>query len=377
MELISFSLSRVCPSRLGSLVFGDVTVSTPVVLFYTQAGSVPHLTSDNVERILKQPHPLVVPLQTTHRMHRSVSAFGKGIASFCGFSERHPFLQIIQDPLKETLTGFNDSSGVCIFDDCGKSQLTPQSLTDLTAVFRPVAYQALTDGDTPKDCSNKRLSHSVKRSTDYLDICLRTKDEQGVRSCLLASIQGGYNEVSRRFSVSDVIKRNQDKIAGYILDGFHMNGEQTAELQFSSIKNLVESVIQCLPESKPRFMFGCFQPELIIQLARAGVDCFDSSYACLQTDKNRALVFTFEEVRDAVEQSRYLQLDDADKYKSDLSVISQDCQCYACREGFSRAYINHLLHTRELLAHVLLQMHNLHHFFQFFERLRADLAREE
>lgn len=80
------------------------------------------------------------------------------------------------------------------------------------------------------------------------------------------------------------------------------------------------------------------------------------------------------QVRDAVEQARYLQLDDADKYKMDMTVIGEHCECYTCSQGFSRAYINHLLQTKELLGRILLQMHNLHHLFKFFESLRADLA---
>ncbi|XP_022653027.1 queuine tRNA-ribosyltransferase accessory subunit 2-like isoform X2 [Varroa destructor] len=350
MESMKFSLSRGTPSRLGSLVFGDIAIPTPAMLLYTQAGSVPHLTVDNVERIIDQPYPLVVPLQSTYSMHKSVAALGKGISKFAGFSERCPSVQIIQDPLKETQKGFNNRQGVCIFEDGGKIQLTPKSITEAAAVFRPAAYQALTDGDTPKGCSNKRLSHSVKRSTDYLDSCIRTKEEQMVQSGLLASIQGGYNEVSRRFSVSDAMKRDQNKIAGYILDGFHMNGEKTAELEFSSIASLITVVIEGLPENKPRFMFGCYNPEMIIELARSGVDCFDSSYACLQTDKNRALLFSFEEVRNVTGQARYLQLDDVDKYRSDMGVIVGHCRCYTCNEGFSRAYINHLLLTKELLG---------------------------
>lgn len=294
MEPIKFSLSSV--ARLGSLQLGDVNLPTPATLLYTQAGSVPHLTVDNVERISQQPHPLLVPLQTTYTMRDCVAALGMGISRFCGFPERCPTLQIIQDPLTEISSGFSDRRGVSIFESSGKTLLNSESLTDVTAAFRPAAYQALTDGDTPKDCSNKRLNHSVKRSTEYLDQCLRLKEEKSLQSGLLASIQGGYNEVSRKFSVSDLFERDQEKISGYIIDGFHTNGAKTADLQFTSIATLLNSVVEALPKSKPRFMFGCFSPDMIIQLVRSGIDCFDSSYACLQTDNCRALVFSLQEV---------------------------------------------------------------------------------
>ena len=39
-----------------------------------------------------------------------------------------------------------------------------------------------------------------------------------------------------------------------------------------------------------------------------------------------------------------------------------------------RAYVNHLLETHEMLAEVLLDLHNLHHYLRFFAELRAAIA---
>ena len=36
--------------------------------------------------------------------------------------------------------------------------------------------------------------------------------------------------------------------------------------------------------------------------------------------------------------------------------------------------MHHLLDTHEMLAEVLLDLHNMHHYGRFFERLRAALA---
>jgi len=57
------------------------------------------------------------------------------------------------------------------------------------------------------------------------------------------------------------------------------------------------------------------------------------------------------------------------KYFSDPKPLVSNCSCYTCRR-YSRAYLYHLLTTGELLAPILLMMHNLHHYLCFFREIR-------
>jgi queuine tRNA-ribosyltransferase len=47
------------------------------------------------------------------------------------------------------------------------------------------------------------------------------------------------------------------------------------------------------------------------------------------------------------------------RFADDPGPITPDCACYACAH-FSRAYIRHLIHAKEILAHQLISIHNLH-----------------
>ncbi len=58
----------------------------------------------------------------------------------------------------------------------------------------------------------------------------------------------------------------------------------------------------------------------------------------------------------------------AEYFKEDLSPLVSGCSCYACRKH-TRAYVHHLLATKEMLAKVLLVGHNLHHYQVFFESI--------
>ena len=49
--------------------------------------------------------------------------------------------------------------------------------------------------------------------------------------------------------------------------------------------------------------------------------------------------------------------------------LSEDCACYACTHGLSRAYLSYLARARELTGMRLLTEHNL----AFLARLMGDL----
>ena len=60
-------------------------------------------------------------------------------------------------------------------------------------------------------------------------------------------------------------------------------------------------------------------------------------------------------------------------HATDLSPLQSDCTCYACT-SHHRAYIQHLLSAKEMLAWVLLQIHNHHVMDNFFQGVRASIA---
>jgi queuine tRNA-ribosyltransferase subunit QTRTD1 len=57
-------------------------------------------------------------------------------------------------------------------------------------------------------------------------------------------------------------------------------------------------------------------------------------------------------------------------YRLDSGPLVGGCSCFTC-SNHSRAYLHHLLHVHEMLAEVLLEMHNTHHWQLFFAAVRA------
>ena len=67
-------------------------------------------------------------------------------------------------------------------------------------------------------------------------------------------------------------------------------------------------------------------------------------------------------------------------YTHDFSVLEEGCGCYACRNGYTRAYIRHLVRAKEIFGLRLLTLHNLHFLQAFMREMReailADRFRE-
>ena len=56
-------------------------------------------------------------------------------------------------------------------------------------------------------------------------------------------------------------------------------------------------------------------------------------------------------------------------YFDDDRALVEGCNCYTCTHHV-RAYLHHLLVTKEMLAPVLLTIHNITHWFGFMEEVR-------
>ena len=57
-------------------------------------------------------------------------------------------------------------------------------------------------------------------------------------------------------------------------------------------------------------------------------------------------------------------------YARDPRPIDEACMCYTCA-NFTRAYIRHLVMSKEILASTLLSLHNIHTLLTLAREMRA------
>jgi len=206
----------------------------------------------------------------------------------------------------------------------------------------------------------------------------------GISSPLLFGIvQGGVYKDLRQRSARELLKIGFD---GYAIGGVAV-GEPRKYLW-----QVLKWTLPLLPENKPRYLMGLGRPEEIIGAVAAGIDMFDCVIPTREARHGRLYIYSstkphhsrtvgrVEKYSSRLSASgriartvnpdfyKTLQITNS-KFSKDLTPIDKNCDCYTC-QNFSRAYLDHLFKTKELLALRLATIHNLRFYLQLMERLR-------
>ena len=93
---------------------------------------------------------------------------------------------------------------------------------------------------------------------------------------------------------------------------------------------MLEEMMPYMPKDKPRYLMGVGSPDCLVEGVIRGIDMFD---CVLQTRIARnGLALTGQGKRMLRNAS----------FEHDFTPIEEGCDCYACKNGFTRAYIRHL-----------------------------------
>jgi queuine tRNA-ribosyltransferase len=142
-------------------------------------------------------------------------------------------------------------------------------------------------------------------------------------------------------------------------DGYAIGGVSVGEPE-EEMYRAIDATVPHLPQGKVRYAMGLGQPHQIVELVARGVDIFD---CVLPTRVARhATVYT---------RTGTLNLRGA-QYRLDGAPLEPACGCYAC-QNFTRAYIRHLFKAGEILALVLVSLHNLHFYLELMRDIRDAL----
>lgn len=189
--------------------------------------------------------------------------------------------------------------------------------------------------------------HWAERSRSYFDHIQNA-------NLLFGIVQGGVYEELREFSAKELIKIGFD---GYAIGGLSV-GESTAEM-----RRIVSYVSKILPKNKPRYLMGVGKPADLIESVRCGIDMFD----CVIPTRNARNGYLF--VSEGVIRIRN------SKYKTDLTPVEEDCDCYTCQR-YSRSYLHYLDQRQESLGIRLNTIHNLRYYQRLMEGLRQSIQKK-
>jgi queuine tRNA-ribosyltransferase len=184
--------------------------------------------------------------------------------------------------------------------------------------------------------------------------CETPRQESSVFSpALFGIVQGGREESLRKKSAKIISEINVD---GKYFDGFGIGGSFAKE----DMSTAVKWVNEILPEEKPRHLLGIGEPEDLFMGIENGVDLFD---CVLPTRLGRnGTMYT--------KNGKIIIMNT--KFRNDFEPVEKDCNCYTC-QNYSRAYIAHLFHGKEMLAGTLASIHNLHFIVNLVKKIRQSI----
>lgn len=192
---------------------------------------------------------------------------------------------------------------------------------------------------------------AMERTVRWAERCRREHREES-RQALFGIVQGGTWQDLRERCAQEIVRVG---FTGYGIGGLGL-GEGREQLT-----RVLEWTLPCLPDGSPRYLMGVGPPGDLIAAVRHGVDLFD----CVLPTRNARNGTLFTSAGKINIRNR--------RYREDSSPVDPRCTCAVCR-NYSRAYLRHLLLAREILAHRLLSLHNVHFFMEFMAQIRRALA---
>jgi queuine tRNA-ribosyltransferase len=190
------------------------------------------------------------------------------------------------------------------------------------------------------------IRDAVRRTTLWAARCQASR--RRADQALFGIVQGGLDPELRTISARDLVKLQFD---GYAVGGLSV-GESKADMY-----RMLEATVPELPAAKPRYLMGVGMPENLIEGVARGIDLFD----CVVPSRHGRTGWLFTSFgRVLIKQARY---------QRDESPIDPACACSVCAR-YSRAYLHHLYHVKEMLASRLNTIHNLWFFAEFMRRMR-------
>jgi queuine tRNA-ribosyltransferase len=197
---------------------------------------------------------------------------------------------------------------------------------------------------------NEKLISAIKTSTNWAKRC---KVEFGInkKKALFGIVQGGLDKNLRLDSLEKLVSIN--------FDGYAMGGLAVGETQ-KEMFSILNATVDYMPKNKPRYLMGVGTPSDSLGAVKTGIDMFD---CVMPTRSGRTgLAFTWE---------GKLNLKNA-KYQNDKTPLDVNTSLRSLAK-YSKSYLNHLIKTNEILASMLISLHNINFYQQFMSEIRKEI----
>jgi len=238
--------------------------------------------------------------------------------------------------------------------DGSKHVFTPEGVIDIQRTIGADIMMAF-DECTPYPCDYGYARESMEMTHRWLKRCCdrfdATEGKYGYSQTLFPIVQGS--------TYSDLRKQSAETIASFEREGNAIGGlsvGEPAEMMYQH----TEEVCEILPEDRPRYLMGVGTPENILECIALGIDMFD----CVMPTRNarNGMLFTSEGILNMRNE----------KWKDDYSPIDPNLGGYVS-SFYSKAYLRHLIHSKEILGAQIASIHNLSFYLWLVNEARTQI----
>jgi queuine tRNA-ribosyltransferase len=235
--------------------------------------------------------------------------------------------------------------------DGSRHIFTPENIVDIQRSIGADIIMAF-DECTPYPCDYKYAEQSMHLTHRWL--------QRGIEHFLETDPKYGYTQnffpIVQGSVFKDLRKKSAETIASYNMPGNAIGGLSVGE-PVEDMYAMLNEVTAILPKDKPRYLMGVGTPVNILESIAMGVDMFD----CVMPTRNgrNGMLFTSEGIINIKNK----------KWEDDLSPIDINGTAFVDKQ-FSKAYLRHLIVSKEILGAQIASIHNLRFYLNLVETAR-------
>jgi len=239
--------------------------------------------------------------------------------------------------------------------DGSRHLFTPENVMDIQRSIGGDIVMAF-DECPPSTSGYEYAKKSMELTHRWLDRCVSrfagTHNMYGYTQNLFPIVQGGVFPDLRKASCDFISSKDA---AGNAIGGLSV-GEPDEELYA-----MTDLCCDHLPKNKPRYLMGVGTPWNILECISLGIDMFD----CVIPTRNgrNAMLFTSKGV---------INIDNK-KWEQDFSPIDDGIDCGISRH-YSKAYLRHLMKSREISGLTIASVHNLAFYMHLVSEARRHIV---
>lgn len=215
---------------------------------------------------------------------------------------------------------------------------------ECTSPTAPVEYQKEAMNRTHRWAKRSLKAH---KQMEYQELKAGLPAEASERrQAIFGIVQGGRHEDLRRESARE--------IASLGFDGIGIGGSFSKE----DMRGALQAAVHELPEELPRHFLGIGEPGDILEGIAQGMDLFD----CVAATRigRHGSIYT---------RHGTIHLK-GEKHRRDFSPLDLETPVIGV-EGFTRAYVSHLVRSGEMLGSIICSLHNLGFILDLIKGARA------